>query len=283
MKTVNYLSIFIGIIAIIISIYFYRQSKKEREPTFFINPLKIELIDSDRLQGTPITVKTNENEIVNSDVYIIKFYFFNKGKHAIKKDDILSDIFISSQNRNIKIVESRILKTSRDICNINISPDSTQKGLFVSFDILEFNDGFSGQIIYEGDTSTDFYCEGIIEGVEQFYSVDTYLQRRKLIDNIIIGILAIFFIGYIIILVIIQRKYKERLKRNYKLAIISSENRLIFLTKLTKLKVFITTSVLSLLIMAILFLSFQFANFNDYLPKSKESKIMEIIPTKILD
>ena len=117
-KVFEILSFIIGALGLILSIYFYQVSKNEKDPTFIVEPIRTELINSNKLNNQPIKViSTSNGQEIKNDLNIVRFYFWNKGKDAIKNENILKPIQIIS-GKNIKILYTRNIKSSRDLCEI---------------------------------------------------------------------------------------------------------------------------------------------------------------------
>ncbi len=81
----------IGIAAIIIglgaSYYFYRQSIREREPYFIVDPQRTVVIDAAKIKKTPFRVTRLEGEIIEGDISALQFFFWNAGKETINGAD----------------------------------------------------------------------------------------------------------------------------------------------------------------------------------------------------
>lgn len=154
------------LISALVSLYFFIISVKEREPTFIVEPIKTQIVDSKNIIGSPIQVIIGDSIGVNENITVVRFYFWNAGKEPIMGTDALSEILISTTGK-AKIIHSKILKTSREVCELSINQmDSTH--LKVKFRILEKNDGFTGEIFVLGDSKTDLAIEGEVVGVKDF-------------------------------------------------------------------------------------------------------------------
>jgi len=186
------IGVFIGVIGILLSLYFYEKTKVEREPTFVIDPIKTEILDSKSIHIAPIKVFTLDSVEIKNDLTSTIFYFWNKGQKPIRKNDLLEAVTIHLDSLS-KIVDFKILKSSRDVCGINLTK-TDENTLKLDFDILEYNDGFTAQIIYEGERNSKILLSTIIVGVNNVsgFAVSKYKLLGKTITNIGIGILLIF-------------------------------------------------------------------------------------------
>ncbi len=169
-----------GIIGIALSIHFYSISRSIREPIFLEDPIRTEILTHERITQAPIKVFRSDGDEVTSDLISLRFYFWNAGNDPIHSDDLLRDLTIYLDNQDAKILDFRLLKTSRDVAGLALKrdPSDPNRSLILSFTILEYNDGATGQIIYEGASDCKLKIKGVIEGVKRF-TLNTDLQPAK--------------------------------------------------------------------------------------------------------
>lgn len=192
----------IGVVGILLTIFLYQKTIKERDPVLIIDPNRTEILNSEKISSSPIKVITPDGGDIESDITLIKFYFWNKGSEAIKNEHVLENLNIIIDDPLAKIIDNKLLVISREICQIKLIPsnDDSKNKLYLKFTILEQYDGFTGQIIYEGNPDAKVKIEGIIEGVKDVSSFA--LSNSELIEesilNILKGILVIimFLIVY---------------------------------------------------------------------------------------
>jgi hypothetical protein len=192
-KFLEYSGYIIGFVGFALSIYFYEISKKEKDPTFVVEPVRTEIINSSKLQNSPIRVIKSDSQEIKRDLTSIRFYFWNKGKEAIKKENILSDIIIQTEP-STKIIHNRILKQARDISHISLNQIDSNK-LKLDFKILENEDGFTGEILLEGNPNSKIAIRGAVEGVKSFSNFPTsfYKVISKTLLYFILGVIALGF------------------------------------------------------------------------------------------
>lgn len=187
------------------SAIFYLKSDRQREPIFIVDPVRTEIPSSDRISEVPIKITRHDGTEIKSDLNSLQFYFWNAGKEPIKKNNVLEKLRFQFEDTSIQIVDFRISKTSRSICEFQLvsSPTLPSSSLLLDFFIIEEMDGFTGQIIYEGDPRAQLTLMGIIEGVPQISNVKTLVDTEfwpRLLTSFLslvmfIGIcVAIFFI-----------------------------------------------------------------------------------------
>jgi len=176
---ITLISLIATLISIILAIYFFNQATKERKPVLLIDLTKTRIIETKRLSEAPLKIIRSNGEELLNDVSAIRIKFWNKGKLSIKPEDILKPITVMIDNPECEILDFAIQTTSREIVKpvINRSEENPKKIIELSFDILDYNDYFSFQIIFAGDPLAEFVSSGYIEGVP--YEIK--LKRTSLI------------------------------------------------------------------------------------------------------
>jgi len=155
------------VLGIILSAFLgYFISIKEREPTLKKDKVTL-LIDNNSIKQNPIKIIDSKGAEIAENVSIITFYFFNQGQESIKPDDILEGIKITLPGKG-RLLNYKILKSSRDIIDAKLTYDSISNSIKIDFRILEFEDGFTAQILYAGNEEPNIGIDGIIEGVSFF-------------------------------------------------------------------------------------------------------------------
>ncbi len=159
----NVLSI---LITIVFGYYFLYVGDKEREPTFYVDPVRTVIIDQSNAATAPLRLLKPNNDTIDSDVVSAYFYFFNQGKETIKEENIYAPLKVKVENA--EILDFKVLKTARDISGIRVIKDTTDNSLRIDFTALEKDDGFFGQVIFEGDRNAPMTIEGGIDRVKYF-------------------------------------------------------------------------------------------------------------------
>lgn len=204
---------------------------KKREPQFIVSPVRSVVLKKSLVDNRLLIVSDKDGNEINRDISIVRFYLFNSGDIPIKQVDILDDLNLYFNDSSANILDYRILKSSRDLCKIELHGSDSIKEIGVSFKILEKGDGFSGQIIYSGLTSSELKLRGVIEGVDAIGSIE---DARSGIAWRSILIVAVILIGILILIVVIfdnmkgKRTISERLTTRYSLWIKLEENGYMF-------------------------------------------------------
>lgn len=163
------------------SLYFYEQTQKSRKPIFLYDPIKAEIFDKENINKAPITVLKANGELVRNDVVSVKFFFWNEGEESIRTSNILEDIFIYLGDSESEILSFKLLSVSRELIDASLTHVESDNGekIRIDFKILEYKDGMTGQIIYEGDKETELLIVGSIEGVKKIIIENDILSINK--------------------------------------------------------------------------------------------------------
>lgn len=160
-----------SLISIPLAFYFYFESKEYPELTFTVHPVKAVLLQKGETSKLSATF---EGKTLDGNVTTAQVALWNNGKKAIKSDNILTNqksILIQTEN-NIPILEAKVRKASRQEIQCSINSEQISKGMiFVSWLILEKNDGCIIQLIYEGNSNVKINAEGAVEGQNNLIKV----------------------------------------------------------------------------------------------------------------
>src|SRR5882724_10374125 len=164
----QWLGLLVGAIGIGLSVYFYAESREERDPVFVVDPNRVEIISEERVANGPIIVLRRNKTPIRGDVYAVRFFFWNAGRLAIEPQDILEPLRVTLRDSSSEILDFRSVKTSRPIARIQLSRARTDslRTLLLSFSILERGDGLAAQIIYQGKRGAPLQISGTIKGAD---------------------------------------------------------------------------------------------------------------------
>jgi hypothetical protein len=191
------------VITIIFGYYFLYVGIRERRPTFYVDPTRTTILDKENADNAPLQLLKSNGDTITSDVTSVFFYFFNQGEETIKHENIYSPLRIIIDEK-AEILDYKILKVARSVSGIDVIRDTTGNSLTVNLKALEENDGFAGQIIFEGEKNTPIRMEGGIDGVKYF---ETHLSS---IDPVyFMGAVVIFVIAAYILLIVSRRNPKS--------------------------------------------------------------------------
>ncbi|MFZ6009952.1 MAG: hypothetical protein ACOYXT_06335, partial [Bacteroidota bacterium] len=69
-------------ITIVFGYYFLYVGNKEREPTFYVDPVRTTILDKAEAGAAPLSLLKSNGDTITSDVVSVYFYFFNQGKET---------------------------------------------------------------------------------------------------------------------------------------------------------------------------------------------------------
>jgi len=185
------IGIVVGILGIAASVYAYFASQRQRRPTFVDDPDRTVIVARQNVSSAPIRVIRSDGSPVLSDVVSARFYFWNDGNESIRHENVLAPLRVTLAGRTARILDYKLIRATRSVCGIGLIPDSPTT-LRVDFRILEPGDGFTAQIIFEGDRNAQMGIAGIIEGAVLITTSD--LASRRIVLKAIespIGISAL--------------------------------------------------------------------------------------------
>jgi hypothetical protein len=190
-------------ITVVFGYYFLYIGNRERKPTFYLDPTRTVILDKENAANAPLQLLKSNGDTIRSNVTSVFFYFFNQGKETIKQENIYAPLKIVLGDR-AEILDFKILKVARSVSGIKLMRDSASNALNIDFKALEKDDGFVGQLIFEGKKSALISIEGGIDGVKVF---ETHLSS---VDPLYLMIaIVIFLIAAYIFLVLSKRNPKN--------------------------------------------------------------------------
>lgn len=184
-----------GLIGIILSIYFYFQSRESRNLVYTISSSRALVVDSQKASRLQVLYL---DRIIYSDIVAIQLAIWNEGKQSIKKANILENIKIKASD-SVQILETSVRKVSRKVTKFSILKN-INNNIPLTWDILENNDGAVVQVLYAGKLDAKFFIDGVIEGQSAIrkITIDDSKDQPSPIFLIIFGSVFLFF-GYFVL------------------------------------------------------------------------------------
>ena len=215
-RPVNVISLSIGLISIIVSLFLYFASLKSREPVFLVDEQRGKIFDSS-ITSPAIKVLDKNSHLINEDIYLVTVAFWNSGKLPIEPEHIRQPIRLKISPVK-RLLDYTILKqVEPEISKIKLKKVS-QSELELIWEHLDPGYGARLQIIYVGEKDAQISFEGKIIDAE-VTNVQPLREKYKFI-KFLIG----FFPGVLFVLVIenIHKTYRSYKSSNKSKAIISS-------------------------------------------------------------
>ena len=95
-KAGNFISISIGIIGILIGVYFHYTSKEKKEISYFLNPTTYKVYDSNITDGLQkISLYKDDSIKITNNVYLLTFSIWNSGNMPIDTVGIRKELCIT--------------------------------------------------------------------------------------------------------------------------------------------------------------------------------------------
>ncbi len=189
-------------ITIVFGYYFLYVGDKEREPTFYVDPIRTVIIDQTNAGDAPLRLLKPNSDTIQADVSSVYFYFFNQGKETIKRENVYSPLKI--RVKNAEILYFKVIKTARELSGVTLSKDTLDNSLVIDFRALEKDDGFVCQVIFEGDKNAEVTVEGGVDRVKYFRN-----ELESIPPSYILIALFIFLVAAYIYLLLSKRNPKS--------------------------------------------------------------------------
>lgn len=179
------------VITLVFGYYFLYVGIRERRPTFYVDPTRTVILDKKNAANAPIQLLKSNGDTIYSDVTSIYFYFFNQGQETIKHENIYSPLKIVLSD-SAEILDYKVLKVARSVSGIEVTQDTIGNSLDINLKALEKDDGFVGQIIFEGNKNASVGIEGGIDGVKYFETRLTNIDPLYFTSAIVIFLIAAY-------------------------------------------------------------------------------------------
>ncbi len=162
-----------SVIGVLLAIYFFVGSRRERELTYFVHPVKSIVVRAGEVSELSVSSRGSE---IKSDVTTAQIALWNAGKEPIRAQHVLRPFIIQTEG-NTPILEARIRKQSRDVVELQLDQSRIDQGqVRVSWSILERGDGGVVQMILAGGTGVELSASAVIEGQPEVRSI-AYTRR----------------------------------------------------------------------------------------------------------
>lgn len=179
------------IITLVFGYYFLYVGIRERRPTFYVDPTRTTILDKENAANAPLLLLKSNGDTIVSDVTSIYVYFFNQGDETIKQQNIYSPLKIVMGD-SAEILDFKILKVARAVSGITVTRDTFDNTLGINFKALEKDDGFVGQLIFEGNKNSSISLQGGIDGVKNFESYLSTIDPLYFLAATVIFLIAAY-------------------------------------------------------------------------------------------
>jgi hypothetical protein len=155
------ISYFVGLLGIGLAVYFYFAGQARPDLTYYIHPARTVVVKAG--EASDLTI-THRGTVLSGNVSAANIAIWNAGREAIKSEDVLSPITISTGPKH-PILEAKVRKVSRSLIGASLDVKEFPAGRStLTWRILEQNDGMSLQVIYSGDADVPIVVAGSVIG-----------------------------------------------------------------------------------------------------------------------
>lgn len=193
----------VTIVSAILAIYFYLNTIKEPNLTFYISSTRTPIVQKGNLNDFSVTFHGIQ---ITNDLSSAEIQIWNQGKAPIRKDDILKPMLIKTPKG--EPIYQAVYASTRDVIEFNWIGFSNKLSGVLQFDwkILEKNDGIKIQIVYGGNVLLPLIVDGINADQPQGITKYTTTPPRS---YLVFLVLAVILAGLLLSL----SKIEDTIKR----------------------------------------------------------------------
>jgi hypothetical protein len=152
------------VLSLVLGIFFYIQSTKNRDVVCFVNPVQTVVVKSGGASNLHVFYGDRE---LKSDVTAAQIAVWNSGNESVRPENILEPVTIHT-SPSVQILEASIRKKSRGVVDVSLDQSRLNEGVVgVKWNIFEQGDGAVIQLVYAGPPSTLIEASGVIEGQDK--------------------------------------------------------------------------------------------------------------------
>jgi hypothetical protein len=194
----------VGIIGVLLAIYFYRRSIKKRGLSYKVKAVRTPIVRTGA--ASQMSVLHNGREI-KSDITAVHVAIWNQGSESIRQEHMLRPMIIFTEN-SAPILEAGIRYVKRSEIGLRLDESRCDYGqLEVHWDILEEQDGGIVQIIYEGSPELLIAAYAVPEGQRRIMDCSTPFLPPVIGIERSITLLILCMFGYLLIEFLRQGAY----------------------------------------------------------------------------
>ena len=167
-QVVPIVSLLVGLTGVALAIYFHSRSIREPVPTFYVHPARATIVDASASRISELSVLHRGKPVGPKSVTAVRLYFWNDGKLPIRRDDVLLPVILGVEEPSA-LLDARILKVSREVSGLSLSPleGQTKNLVALNFEILDHNDGAAIQLIFAGAPNSAIILGGVTVGAKE--------------------------------------------------------------------------------------------------------------------
>ncbi|MDR2207263.1 MAG: hypothetical protein LBE36_14025 [Flavobacteriaceae bacterium] len=162
----NWLTILIGLLGFLMSIYLYFKGKRSRIPTYNIRTINLVQENINKIETVEILY--SKKKIKNLSVS--KIAFWNNGRETITSDDVASKNTVRLViEENYIFLDANIIYRKNQANDFDIKISDDNKSIDISFEYFDFGEGIVIQVFHTGNHSANIYMKGSIRTVNKIH------------------------------------------------------------------------------------------------------------------
>ena len=178
----NLVFLVLAVTSIMISIYLFIRSRKEKAPHFSIRTFK--LIEDSLTKIEAVEILYQGKRVKN--LTLSKIALWNKGRDSINANDIApTDPLKIGINPQYQLLAAEIICSQTKANNFSITPNLENNEVKIDFDYFDTNEGVVIQVYHTGKQSEDVSLKGTVKGVTRIthivpgedYLTDSFVAR----------------------------------------------------------------------------------------------------------
>lgn len=180
--TVNFISLLFAVLGLVLSVYFYFKSRKNRIPVYRSRTTRIIRSAVNRIDSLEVLY---DKKRLNA-LTITKVAFWNAGKETISNTDISGNDKLRLEiKEDFEFLSCDIVTQTKKANNFRCCIEADKKTILLEFDYLDFDEGVVLKIRHTGSSNEDVYVSGSIKGVPLIQRKDgvNLVKKKHIIVN----------------------------------------------------------------------------------------------------
>lgn len=202
-KPINFVSLLLGALGIILSVFFYLKEHKTKEISYFQNGGTALIFDSK--SSTP-SIKLYETDSIpiTRNVYLYTGTIWNSGDIPISPDDIRIPLSLEL-DKSSKILDYKILKQKDSIVSKFSLNKIGNNSLKINWKYFDPSYGFVYQIIYQNNSESNLKLSGKVLGIKSF----NILKEEEIESSSLWNFNNFFLLIYMLLMLFFATKANE--------------------------------------------------------------------------
>ncbi|MES2587676.1 MAG: hypothetical protein V4622_01775 [Bacteroidota bacterium] len=197
-KIANWIGIITGVLGIILSFYFYFETKEKHEISFTLDSNSYKIYDNSTSKVLQkISLYQDDTLKINADVYLVSFSIWNSGNMPIEKKDIRKDLCIKFKGIN-SVLDYRIIKqTDAEVSQFKFKQNKKSSSFRMDWKYFDPNEGLKIQILYTGKEilQIDFGGKILKTDFEKYVPMKEQKESKYLL---ILGPIALMLLSFLV-------------------------------------------------------------------------------------